>query len=853
MAGKSVEIRIGLRGATATTTQLKSVEDAFDSFGGGLGGVARGARRLDPRLAVVISALERAAAAAAASTAALVGLGVALDRVGHRGTAVSTVAEAFEQIASPTLLARLNEATSGIVNNLDLMTHAGRALRTGFGTEDEIVGWFETVRLAASATGRDLDRSFERLAGILAGDELALLEDLGVNITNMEEQLEAVGMSAEDASTRITLLRMGISQLDRQFGDAEDVAQTYGLMVSALGTSLRNFADGVARAFSEDPRLREWLQPLTEGLQESLPVAEQWGARLAELAISVGEALIGIAEALIPIGEGFARVTQAGLFLGAAVNPQIRALYEAVELSADALSDLRMRMDAATQGANTAAESSWGLSRAQSDLGGGVRSVGDSIAGLTEAIFGNIHSVRESIRTEDDATQAAHRRRNQVIALEQAIQTGTAAERELAIAQLRAMSASDDLTESTEDLTTATESLFDESVSATRGLNTMNRSIRATGTASRASTGSVDSFVDSLRDIRTEAFRSGQALINLSAVQAMSDEQRREIGEARLRQGLELLGQSRRQREEDAELVELERKRNVLADQDLLEYTNREDARRKAVEERTLAELTAQRQARGGRGDDLEARRLEEQREREEELEDIRRRWRRAEDEWREERRQQEEEDFQIAIQQMQEEEALRINAHELRSTLARLEKEDTEAARQAQIAQFETVVDSARGLAQSTKGLFGEISSAMEAMGVSTEKRKKAEGAFIIAYSSVMAILEVAEAVKDFAKQDYVSGALHLVSMGTYVAAAVAAAAQLGGGSPKAPPAAATFTASDRQQPQAPTEGEGRTIINNYSLGRRRGDLGGELLRAQWESTRANVRDFAPAGVSYG
>jgi hypothetical protein len=130
-------------------------------------------------------------------------------------------------------------------------------------------------------------------------------------------------------------------------------------------------------------------------------------------------------------------------------------------------------------------------------------------------------------------------------------------------------------------------------------------------------------------------------------------------------------------------------------------------------------------------------------------------------------------------------------------------------------------------------------------------EKRKRIEGGFIIAYSSVMAAVELAQSIKSFASQEYAAGAMHLIAMGAYIAAAAKAGSQLGGGSASAP-AAATYTPARTENVSDQRAGEARIVNINYSLGRVHAELGQQLERAQWQRARSGLSNPAERGVYY-
>jgi hypothetical protein len=133
------------------------------------------------------------------------------------------------------------------------------------------------------------------------------------------------------------------------------------------------------------------------------------------------------------------------------------------------------------------------------------------------------------------------------------------------------------------------------------------------------------------------------------------------------------------------------------------------------------------------------------------------------------------------------------------------------------------------------------------------TEKAKKVEGAFLIAYNSVMAATELAEAIRAFAKQRYGSGALHLVAMGNYIAAAALAGSRLGGGQANAPSGTAYRPVErDVDKPTEEKEG-GINIYQSYSLSRTEAGLGQVLEEAQYKRTEVGLPYGGIEGIEFG
>jgi hypothetical protein len=106
------------------------------------------------------------------------------------------------------------------------------------------------------------------------------------------------------------------------------------------------------------------------------------------------------------------------------------------------------------------------------------------------------------------------------------------------------------------------------------------------------------------------------------------------------------------------------------------------------------------------------------------------------------------------------------------------------------------------------------------------------------------MAAVELAESIKSFASNEYVAGAMHLVAMAAFIAAAVQAGSELGGGSPKQP-TAGTFIPAQTEPQQQEEGGGGTTTINNYSLGRSNPEAGEAIADLEYDYRSTGGRPF--------
>jgi hypothetical protein len=183
-------------------------------------------------------------------------------------------------------------------------------------------------------------------------------------------------------------------------------------------------------------------------------------------------------------------------------------------------------------------------------------------------------------------------------------------------------------------------------------------------------------------------------------------------------------------------------------------------------------------------------------------------------------------------------------------------QKDAEEAADKARVDRMNSAVGGMRSMVGSMNGMSQQILGLMEAQGKGAEETARAQGKYLVAYNTVMAIVEAAAAAASFASQQYVAGATHLIAAATYGVAAAAASSKLGGGSAGAAPLKHTGqvreTRSDNIEDDIPNQG-GRTVVNNiYSLGRDRETMARGMDEARKEQQRSGVGSGNLLGVQY-
>jgi len=301
--------------------RLREFGETLKSAGGGVGSFTE-------RVAGMSTPLTVAAGAAAAVTGAVVAVAAAaregaeaLYELGMRGGDVSAVATAFERVASPELLGNMSEVTGGLVRELDLMRLANQALRTELVDEETFTRWSQVVTRAAQDTGRDVVRSLEAMTTTLAGGGTESLNQIGVNVLRVNQEVRKLGLSAETEAGRIVALELAMEQLNEDLGEADNSAGNLNDAWTAISVAVSDWTDRVARAFSENQALVQFFGDLQEAMEENAPSAEEMADLLVRLGASGVTALRGLAEAAIPLAQAILRLAQAQAYWQAATNP----------------------------------------------------------------------------------------------------------------------------------------------------------------------------------------------------------------------------------------------------------------------------------------------------------------------------------------------------------------------------------------------------------------------------------------------------------------------------------------------------------------------------------------------------
>lgn len=294
-----VKTRIELEGAEAyvqkTTRATKSVKDLNDTSKQSKSAfeeMRAGAALAAPYIAAI-------GTAATVAIGAITQLGRSLYDLGMRGGSVSAVATAFERIASPELLGKVNEAAGGLSRNIDLMRESTQALRAGLVDEDEIARWYRAVTRGAQDTGESVQDMHRALGNMLSGGGMEeVLTKLGVNVGRIRDEMRDAGLSMESAKDRSVALDLALAELERATGgtgnEASNLNDTWARLANTIGDSHDEFA----RGFSESSRMRDVFRGLNEQLSTGVTSWQSWGSVMGSVVANTAQRVVEVAAAI---------------------------------------------------------------------------------------------------------------------------------------------------------------------------------------------------------------------------------------------------------------------------------------------------------------------------------------------------------------------------------------------------------------------------------------------------------------------------------------------------------------------------------------------------------------------------
>jgi len=167
------------------------------------------------------------------------------------------VTEAFDRLANADYLRKLQQATRGTVNNLELMRQTVRANNFQIPLQ-QLPTLFEFAAKRAAQTGESVDYLVESIILGIGRKSPLILDNLGISAVRLREKLRGVGV--ETASVADIARIMG-EIIDDEMGKMGEVTLTSAQKMQRLGASFDNFKMTIG-ALIIDTGLIDWFDKL---------------------------------------------------------------------------------------------------------------------------------------------------------------------------------------------------------------------------------------------------------------------------------------------------------------------------------------------------------------------------------------------------------------------------------------------------------------------------------------------------------------------------------------------------------------------------------------------------------------
>ena len=248
---KTVIVEVDLK--DYASSKIKQIGKGINDFGSG-----------------VSKYLKPVAAAFAAVTAAVIGTGVALQKMSIREGQIEGLSKGFVRSFGnmEKSLGTLRKASSGMVSDFDLMQTANRAALLGVTNDvDKLSQLMITARLRGREMGLDMTTAFNDIVtGIGRGSPL-ILDNLGIKIPDaIKKSMEKMGEAEKTQALLNFAIKDGI-QISKEYGN---VQLTAAEKAAILAAQWQNAKDAFSKAVSPLGELISMgLTPVVERLQKA--------------------------------------------------------------------------------------------------------------------------------------------------------------------------------------------------------------------------------------------------------------------------------------------------------------------------------------------------------------------------------------------------------------------------------------------------------------------------------------------------------------------------------------------------------------------------------------------------------
>lgn len=229
------------------------------------------------------------AIAGVAMAGAMLGLGVAVLKLGERSNLLEDVGSSFRGLAGSvgesmdTLMAKMHATTGGMISDFDLMTSANALLRLNVAkTGEDVAEIIEVAAKLAESQGKEYANSAETLARAISTGMARSLLELGIDINAVKSAVAGLGLTMEEAARSGQLLPVVLDAARATLARTGKDTQTLGDAIDRMGASWTNMKDDIARSagpFANDiaatlsavmDRFRPAIQTMFTGFFEML-------------------------------------------------------------------------------------------------------------------------------------------------------------------------------------------------------------------------------------------------------------------------------------------------------------------------------------------------------------------------------------------------------------------------------------------------------------------------------------------------------------------------------------------------------------------------------------------------------
>ena len=286
-----IDIQYRSTGANDVKRESDEVKTSLNGVKGGATGAAGAFAAAGP---IMAGALATVAVAAIAAKKAVDLLTSAFSHLIEEGSRVAPIATAFNAIAGPGTLQALRQASDGLIERASLMSNFTRIMRVGIVNEQEYGRMLAQTTRLAQQHGIQVGRATDALAEFLSGGGTESLRVLGVNVLEINERLQSMGLSAETTRGRIEAFRLATEQMRRGLNRTGEDAVTVGDAWQRLAVQISDYISEISEAVAQNPRFISLLSETRDVLEDILPEP----GRIAEEIDALSEKILELAASL---------------------------------------------------------------------------------------------------------------------------------------------------------------------------------------------------------------------------------------------------------------------------------------------------------------------------------------------------------------------------------------------------------------------------------------------------------------------------------------------------------------------------------------------------------------------------